>query len=64
LKNPLLKILVTIGSVISISCGLWHVFVPSIWNERVEVNEVEKIYIRKIGLQIISPEDIFKMYNG
>jgi hypothetical protein len=32
LKNPLLKILVTIGSVISIGFGLWHFFVPSIWN--------------------------------
>jgi hypothetical protein len=64
LKNPLLKILVTIGNIISIGCGLWHFFVPSIWNERVEGNGVEKIFIRKIGLQIISPEDIFKLYNG
>ncbi len=52
------------GSVISIGCGLWHFFVLSIWNEKVEGNEVEKIFIRKIGLQIISPEDIFKLYNG
>ena len=32
MKNPLVKILVTIGSVISIGFGLWHFFVPSIWN--------------------------------
>ncbi|MFA5433819.1 MAG: hypothetical protein WC319_13265 [Candidatus Paceibacterota bacterium] len=27
-----MKILVTIGSIISIGFGLWHFFVPSIWN--------------------------------
>lgn len=32
MKNHLVKILVTIGSVISIGFGLWHFFVPSIWN--------------------------------
>jgi hypothetical protein len=32
LKNSLVKILVTIGSIISIGFGLWHFFVPSIWN--------------------------------
>ena len=32
MKNSLVKILVTIGSIISIGFGLWHFFVPSIWN--------------------------------
>lgn len=32
MKKLLIKILVTIGSIISISFGLWHFFVPSIWN--------------------------------
>jgi hypothetical protein len=32
LKNPLVKILVTIGSIISIGFGIWHFFVPGIWN--------------------------------
>ena len=32
MKNTLVKILVTIGSIISIGFGLWHFFVPSIWN--------------------------------
>jgi hypothetical protein len=32
LKNFLVKILVTVGSVISIGFGLWHFFVPGIWN--------------------------------
>ena len=31
-KKYLVKILVTIGSIISIGFGLWHFFVPSIWN--------------------------------
>jgi hypothetical protein len=30
--NNLIKILVTVASLISIGFGLWHFFVPSIWN--------------------------------
>jgi hypothetical protein len=32
MNNSLVKILVTIGSIISIGFGLWHFFVPSIWD--------------------------------
>jgi hypothetical protein len=32
LKNSLVKILLTVGSIISIGFGLWHFFVPSIWD--------------------------------
>lgn len=32
MRNPLIKIPVTIGSIISVGFGLWHFFVPSIWN--------------------------------
>jgi len=32
LKNYALKILTTFGSIISIGFGLWHFYVPSIWN--------------------------------
>lgn len=32
MKNSLVKILVTIGSIISIGFGIWHFFVPYIWN--------------------------------
>ena len=32
MKNSLVKILVTIGSIISIGFGIWHFFVPGIWN--------------------------------
>jgi len=32
MKNPLIKILVSIGSIVTIGFGLWHFFVPSIWN--------------------------------
>lgn len=32
MKNSLVRILVTIGSIISIGFGLWHFFVPNIWN--------------------------------
>jgi hypothetical protein len=32
LKNSVIKILTTFGSIISIGFGIWHFFVPSIWN--------------------------------
>jgi len=32
LKNSIIKALVTAGSAISIGFGLWHFFVPAIWN--------------------------------
>lgn len=32
MKNYVLKILTTFGSVISIGFGIWHFFVPGIWN--------------------------------
>jgi len=31
-KNSAIKILTTFGSIISISFGIWHFFVPGIWN--------------------------------
>jgi hypothetical protein len=31
-KNTLIKILTTIGSIISIGFGIWHFFIPGIWN--------------------------------
>jgi hypothetical protein len=32
LKNSLVKIFVSVGSIISIGFGFWHFFVPAIWN--------------------------------
>ena len=32
LKNSVIKILTTFGSIISIGFGIWHFFVPGIWN--------------------------------
>ncbi|MHC1733876.1 MAG: hypothetical protein AB9888_17835 [Bacteroidales bacterium] len=32
MKNSIIKALVTAGSAISIGFGLWHFFVPAIWN--------------------------------
>ena len=32
MTTPLVKILVTIGSLISVGFGIWHFFVPNIWN--------------------------------
>jgi hypothetical protein len=32
LKNTLIKTLTTIGSIISIAFGIWHFFIPGIWN--------------------------------
>ena len=32
LKNSVIKIFTTFGSIISIGFGIWHFFVPGIWN--------------------------------
>lgn len=32
LKNSVIKILTTFGRIVSIGFGIWHFFVPSIWN--------------------------------
>ena len=32
LRNTVIKILTTFGSIISIGFGIWHFFIPGIWN--------------------------------
>jgi hypothetical protein len=49
----LVKILVTVGSVSSIGFGVWHFFVPSIWNwySYIDVNATELVVaIRAINV--------------
>jgi hypothetical protein len=49
----LVKILVTVGSVSSIGFGVWHFFVPSIWNwySYIDINATELVVaIRAINV--------------
>ena len=51
--DPLVKILVIVGSVSSIGFGVWHFFVPAIWNwySYIDVNATELVVtIRAINV--------------
>jgi hypothetical protein len=51
--DPLVKILVIVGSVSSIGFGIWHFFVPSMWNwySYIDVNATELVVaIRAINV--------------
>ena len=51
--DPLVKILVIVGSVSSIGFGIWHFFVPAMWNwySYIDVNAAELVVaIRAINV--------------
>ena len=51
--DPLVKILVIVGSIASIGFGVWHFFVPSMWNwySYIDINATELVVaIRAINV--------------